>query len=334
MARRPRGSTGPPSLAAVRWSSARLVAGSDAAPLIVLDSDGAPDIESLDAAVRATASLCVHLARSGGCAILLPGERRPTLLDGRLRRWPAVHAALALVEPGRMAPRGRGLREGSLRPLGQRRCSLGGGAIAGPDRRRRAGSWSARSIAGAGSSRSPGAPRPRRARGERSGWRREDARRRSRAVGAGARAIRCHRRLHARHLVAVARPGADRQGGLAAGDRGSLRRGSPRTARAGCRNGLARGGRGGSCSRRRRSPACSPAGVDAFLLKPANWGALGDLTSVALRDAGLVDLPYDQADPWVRTVFLILPAGLLLLSALLCFHPGRRGRGRGGGSRR
>ena len=68
------------------------------------------------------------------------------------------------------------------------------------------------------------------------------------------------------------------------------------------------------------------AGVDAFLLKPANWGALNDLISVALRDAGLVDLPYDQADPWVRTVFLMLPAGLLLLSALLCFHPGRRGR--------
>lgn len=90
----------------------RLVAGSDAAPLIILDSDGAPDIESLDAAVRATASLCVHLARNGGCAILLPGERRPTLLDGRLRRWPAVHAALALVEPGRMAPRGRGLGRG------------------------------------------------------------------------------------------------------------------------------------------------------------------------------------------------------------------------------
>jgi uncharacterized protein (DUF58 family) len=90
----------------------RLVAGSDAAPLIVLDSDGAPDLESLDAAVRATASLCVHLARHGGCAVLLPGERRPTLLDTRLRRWPAVHAALALVEPGRSAPRGRGLGRG------------------------------------------------------------------------------------------------------------------------------------------------------------------------------------------------------------------------------
>jgi hypothetical protein len=68
-------------------------------------------------------------------------------------------------------------------------------------------------------------------------------------------------------------------------------------------------------------------GVDATLLKPSNWGALDDLVSAGLRDAGLVDLPYDQADPWIRTVFLMLPAGLLLLAALLCFLPARRGRG-------
>ena len=34
--------------------------------------------------MRAAASLCVHLARAGGCALLLPGDRRPTVLEPTL----------------------------------------------------------------------------------------------------------------------------------------------------------------------------------------------------------------------------------------------------------
>ena len=53
----------------------RLVAGANASPLVVLDSSRPSDLEALDRAVRAAASLCVHLAPSRGCALLLAGER-------------------------------------------------------------------------------------------------------------------------------------------------------------------------------------------------------------------------------------------------------------------
>jgi len=77
----------------------RLVAEADARPLVVLDPRGAATEEDLDAAVRAGASLAVHLARrAGGVALLLPGDRRATDLQRDLRGWPALHARLALIE--------------------------------------------------------------------------------------------------------------------------------------------------------------------------------------------------------------------------------------------
>jgi uncharacterized protein (DUF58 family) len=78
----------------------RLVAELDAAPLIVMDPSAPSGEEGLDMAVRAAASLCVHLARAGGCAILLPSERRPVEVAHDMGAWPAVHVRLALVEPG------------------------------------------------------------------------------------------------------------------------------------------------------------------------------------------------------------------------------------------
>ena len=71
----------------------------DTRPLIVLDPRG-PDEEAIDSAVRAAASLCVHLARGGGCGLLLPGDRRPTLLEPGLAGWPHLHTRLALVDTG------------------------------------------------------------------------------------------------------------------------------------------------------------------------------------------------------------------------------------------
>src|SRR5437763_10286871 len=71
----------------------------DTRPLIVLDPRG-PDPGQIDAAVRAAASLCVDLARRGGCALLLPGDRRPTPVDPGLAGWPNLHTRLALVEAG------------------------------------------------------------------------------------------------------------------------------------------------------------------------------------------------------------------------------------------
>ena len=83
----------------------RLVDGGDRSPLVVLDAERPETEESLDMAVRAAGSLCVHLARSaGGCALLLPRERRPLAVDPELRAWPAAHAKLALVEAGGGTP--------------------------------------------------------------------------------------------------------------------------------------------------------------------------------------------------------------------------------------
>jgi uncharacterized protein (DUF58 family) len=75
----------------------RLRADSDTRPLVVLDPRAPASEEALDAAVRATASLCVHLAPRGGCAILLPGDRRPAGLEATLAGWSHIHARLALV---------------------------------------------------------------------------------------------------------------------------------------------------------------------------------------------------------------------------------------------
>jgi uncharacterized protein (DUF58 family) len=78
----------------------RLRADLDAMPLVALDARAPSDLTELDEAVRAAASLVLYLARAGGCALLLPGDRRATAIGRDLVAWPAAHARLAVVEPG------------------------------------------------------------------------------------------------------------------------------------------------------------------------------------------------------------------------------------------
>lgn len=95
----------------------RLAPDCDTRPLIVLDARTAHPAEAhVDAAVRAAASLARELARSGGCALLLPGERRAVAIGPGLAAWPAAHVRLALVEggPGAPAPSLRGARAGRV----------------------------------------------------------------------------------------------------------------------------------------------------------------------------------------------------------------------------
>jgi uncharacterized protein (DUF58 family) len=80
-----------------------LVAGSEGAPLVVLDAARPEDGEALDRAVRAAASLCVVLARQGGC-VLVAGQGGPLAIDPQLRGWPRAHVRLALVIEGEAAP--------------------------------------------------------------------------------------------------------------------------------------------------------------------------------------------------------------------------------------
>jgi uncharacterized protein (DUF58 family) len=122
----------------------QLVAGGDPRPLVVLELRGASDRVVRERAMRAAASLCVALARSGGCDLLLPGERRPFTIDPGLRSWPEAHTRVALADPAAPAvgparlrgavvfwvtaaasapPSLRGLRHGSfvVTPYGSRR---------------------------------------------------------------------------------------------------------------------------------------------------------------------------------------------------------------------
>ncbi len=93
----------------------RLVAGADAAPLVVLDAELPASPAALDAAVRAAASLCIHLAGRGGCAALLPDDRRATEIEPDLRGWPQLHARLAVVEAGSpSAAVARAIRSGAV----------------------------------------------------------------------------------------------------------------------------------------------------------------------------------------------------------------------------
>ncbi len=92
-----------------------LRADADARPLIVVDLRGAAREEDADAAVRAAASIAVHLGERGGCALLLPGERRPLAVEPGLRTWPVAHARLALAGTGDgPVLAGLGARRGAL----------------------------------------------------------------------------------------------------------------------------------------------------------------------------------------------------------------------------
>ena len=77
----------------------------ESGPLVVLDASAAADDDALDRAVRAAASLTAHLARFGGCELLLSGERRRHSIGGEGGAWHEAHAALALVEASDGPPR-------------------------------------------------------------------------------------------------------------------------------------------------------------------------------------------------------------------------------------
>ncbi len=82
----------------------RLIADVDLRPLVVVDPRKPPTPEALDQALRAAASLCVHLAATSGCSLLLPGDRRANDIAPDLRAWAPLHARLALVEAEDGAP--------------------------------------------------------------------------------------------------------------------------------------------------------------------------------------------------------------------------------------
>jgi uncharacterized protein (DUF58 family) len=77
----------------------KLISEADSRPLVLLDPRAPASQDALDNAVRAAASLTVHFARrSGGCSLLLPGDRRAHVVEKDLLAWPAAHVRLALID--------------------------------------------------------------------------------------------------------------------------------------------------------------------------------------------------------------------------------------------
>jgi uncharacterized protein (DUF58 family) len=88
------------------------VAESDPRVIVVVDARLPVSDEALDRALSAAASLCVHLARGGGCQLLLPGDARPRTIGPALEGWPALHARLALVRAGTQTTSAEWIRGG------------------------------------------------------------------------------------------------------------------------------------------------------------------------------------------------------------------------------
>jgi uncharacterized protein (DUF58 family) len=81
-------------------------------PLVVVDTTGASDPRAVDWAARAAAGVILRLARSGGCQVLLPGDRAATTVTDLAASWRGVHRRLALLGPAGPAAGRAPLRAG------------------------------------------------------------------------------------------------------------------------------------------------------------------------------------------------------------------------------
>src|SRR4051794_39078697 len=76
----------------------KLISEADSRPLVVIDPRAPVSPDALDAAVRAAASLTVHFARKTGCPLLMPGDRRASVIEHDLLSWPSLHVRMALMD--------------------------------------------------------------------------------------------------------------------------------------------------------------------------------------------------------------------------------------------
>ena len=76
----------------------KLISEADSRPLVVIDPRAPQSPEALDAAVRAAGSLAVHFAKRTGCSLLMPGDRRASVIEHDLLAWPALHVRLAVLD--------------------------------------------------------------------------------------------------------------------------------------------------------------------------------------------------------------------------------------------
>lgn len=100
------------AMSRVHWASAArggelqervFVTARDRLPLVVVDTTGEGGLGAVDWAARTAAGHVLGLVRTGGCRVLLPGDRRPTTVTDPQAGWTAVHRRLATLQPGETA---------------------------------------------------------------------------------------------------------------------------------------------------------------------------------------------------------------------------------------
>jgi uncharacterized protein (DUF58 family) len=77
------------------WQERRVLSAPRGLPLVVVDLSGAASEEAVDWTLRAAAGQIQGMAQSGGCRVLLPGERLPIAVENVAEGWPPVHRRLA-----------------------------------------------------------------------------------------------------------------------------------------------------------------------------------------------------------------------------------------------
>jgi uncharacterized protein (DUF58 family) len=90
----------------------RLAAPPSGLPVVVVDTTSASDPRTVDWAGRAAAGAILRLVGSGGCRVLLPGDRTATTVTDAAATWRGVHRRLALVAPAGLAAGRVPLRDG------------------------------------------------------------------------------------------------------------------------------------------------------------------------------------------------------------------------------
>jgi uncharacterized protein (DUF58 family) len=77
----------------------RIAAVAGELPLVVVETSGNPGATAVDWAARVCAGHILRLVRTGGCRVLLPGDRAATTVTDAATQWHTVHRRLALMEP-------------------------------------------------------------------------------------------------------------------------------------------------------------------------------------------------------------------------------------------
>lgn len=72
----------------------------DHLPLVVVDTAGARNAAALTWTAREAAGHLLALAKTGGCRVILPGDRSPSTLLDPLAGWAALHRRLATLSHG------------------------------------------------------------------------------------------------------------------------------------------------------------------------------------------------------------------------------------------